>query len=419
MMKKAVIWNSISGMLNAGQSALIILVITHFLGVESAGVFSIAYAIANFGYAFARFGVRNFQVTDIFEKYRFSTYMKMRCITVSASIIVCVIYLLYCYFLRDDELIKLFVVLGVFLWKMIDATEDVFYGMYQQKGRLDIGARLYSFRLAISTTLFCVLIFSGFELIEATIGTLTCSVIVSIILIRKSISRFQIPVTERYEGGNVWQLFHECISLCVGTSLSMYIGNAPKYIIDQCMDETVQGYFGILIMPAFVIMILNNFIYQPIVHKLGKLWNEKNYNAFAKRVALQYGAVLLLTLVVVVVGSLIGLPILSWLYGVHLESFRITFILLLVGGGIYALVSFAIIPITTMRFQNCISIGFAIVSIATFLFGKVFVNRWGMNGAAILYICINSLLAIYLLICYSYKLRKESRANSSDKGKEP
>ena len=41
------IWNSIGGTLNAGQSVLILMVITRTAGLAAAGVFSIAYATGN------------------------------------------------------------------------------------------------------------------------------------------------------------------------------------------------------------------------------------------------------------------------------------------------------------------------------------------------------------------------------------
>lgn len=407
MMKKAVIWNSASSIINAGQSAIILIFVSHFLDVESAGIFTIAYAVANLIYAIAKFGVRNFQVTDVTEKYTFATYLRMRWITVALTLIGAIFYLGFTYVANGDKLLKISVIFLVVVWKLIDAVEDVYYGMYQQRGRLDIGAKYYTYRLFVSTVLYCVLIACGVSLLWSTAVVVFCSAIFAFIFIRMSIKNFEMSHSFGQRTETLKSLFRECLSLCIGTSLAIYIGNAPKYIIDQCMDEATQGYFGILIMPAFIIMILNNFIYQPIIRKLGELWNDKEYNTFFKRVFGQYAVVVVLTIVVIVAGATIGLPVLSWMYGVDLMQFRMPFVLLLLGGGIYALVSFIMVPLTTMRFQNCISIGFAGVSVVTFFFGELLVKNSGITGASILYVCINAVLALYLTICFICKFRHE------------
>lgn len=415
-MKKAVIWNSASGLINAAQSAIILIFISRFLDVQAAGIFTIAYAISNLVYSVTKYGVRNFQVTDVAGKYPFSAYLNMRWILVGITVLASVVYLLFTHFVSGDSATKVFVVFAIILWKMVDAVEDVYYGMYQQRGRLDIGAKYYTYRILFSTIVYCVLIVAGMSLLNATLIVVAFSIVSAAVFIRKS---YPIVVVDREDSKRnnlkkdaafIKKLFVECFSLCVGAALSIYIGNAPKYMIDQCMDERTQGYFGILIMPAFVIMILNNFIYQPIIRQLGQLWNEKRYDVFLKRVLMQYIIVFGITVVVVIGGAWIGLPVLSWIYGIDLISFRTCFILLLVGGGVYALVSFIMVPLTTMRFQNCISFGFGGVTIVTLLCGKWMVYRWGIIGASILYVSINFLLVIYLTLCFFYKLWKERKS---------
>lgn len=69
--RRAYIWNTASGIISAVQSAVILIFISRFLGVVEAGTFAIAYAIANLVGVFAKYGVRNFQVTDMEEQFTF------------------------------------------------------------------------------------------------------------------------------------------------------------------------------------------------------------------------------------------------------------------------------------------------------------------------------------------------------------
>ena len=45
--KNSYLWNMMGGLLNAGQSVLILMVITRVAGIDDAGIFTIAYASAN------------------------------------------------------------------------------------------------------------------------------------------------------------------------------------------------------------------------------------------------------------------------------------------------------------------------------------------------------------------------------------
>ena len=72
IIKASYFWNTLAGLLNAGQSVVILMVISRINGLEDAGIFSIANAIASLMLTVGNFGMRNYQVTDINEKYSFS-----------------------------------------------------------------------------------------------------------------------------------------------------------------------------------------------------------------------------------------------------------------------------------------------------------------------------------------------------------
>ena len=70
----AFFWNTASGVINAGQSAIILILISYFLTKIDAGIYTIAIAIGNIVSVFSKYGMRNYQVTDIEEKYNFTTH---------------------------------------------------------------------------------------------------------------------------------------------------------------------------------------------------------------------------------------------------------------------------------------------------------------------------------------------------------
>lgn len=169
-------------------------------------------------------------------------------------------------------------------------------------------------------------------------------------------------------------------------------------MIDQYMDEQIQGIFGYIMMPVFVIVLLNNFIYQPIIRKMGLLWEEKDRKGFLENIVRQIVLLTLLMAVILVLGGTCGLPILSIFYHTNLSPYRMEFLVLLLGGGFYALAYYLTVVLTVIRQQNFVAVGYLVVTVFDFLCGRFFVTANGVMGASRLYLCSNLLLAsIYTL----------------------
>lgn len=408
--RRAYIWNTASGVVSAAQSAVILIFISRYLGVVEAGTFAIAYAIANLIGVSAKYGVRNFQVTDMEEQYSFFTYFLARLASVSGSVALLAVYLLVQMEWQKYTLEKALVILAVCAWKLIDAVEDVFIGAYQGKGRLSAGACYHTLRLLISTGMYCGLIACKFNLIYATVVTVCISCLFCIYFGGVSFHKFNMS-------GNLGNLeslgslLKVCFPLCIGSTLANYVGNAPKYTIDQHMDDSAQAYFGYIMMPAFVILLFSNFIYQPLVRNLGVLWEKGEPGKFLHMVFRQFAIVLGFTVMAVVIGAWIGIPVLSFIYGVDLLFLKREFLLLMSGGGAYALVSYLMVILTTIRMQNQLACGFIAAAFLYSVLGGIFVSRWGILGVALLYLILNVILVLGFTACTLIRVR--SRRNEA------
>jgi O-antigen/teichoic acid export membrane protein len=221
---------------------------------------------------------------------------------------------------------------------------------------------------------------------------------VSFLMIRKT---FSVANTRIGKGSvsNVKHLLKICRPLCIGVTLSIYIGNSPKYMIDVYMNEEAQAIFGYIMLPVFAITLLNQFIYQPVVKDLGDLWAKKDVRRFRDSILIQCLIVLGLTVVVIIGGLLVGLPVLSVMYNINLTNYTAEFALLLVGGSLYALAYYLNVPLTTIRKQNYIAVGYLAATCLSLILGRYFVVTYGMLGAAFLYLCVNALLvAVYAVV---------------------
>lgn len=404
-MKKAdVFWNTASAIIAAIQPSLILIFISRMMGIKDAGIFTFAYAFGNLAASVGKYGVRNYQATDLKEENTFLDYCVVRAATVCGALLLVLAYLLIQYQNKNYNLNKTTVVLCICLWRMIDAVEDVFWGMYQQKNRLDLATKCYTCRMLFSAILFCLFACFMHSLLVIAGGVLVFSMIISIYLLVVSVRKFKIKF--KVSRAAIKRIFKECFPLWIATSLTIYIGNAPKYMIDQYMDEQGQAYFGYLMMPVMVIILISNCVYQPFVRYLADIWMSGKVRLLLRRLIEQCVFIMIITVLMILAGGRVGLSVLSWIYQAKLGRYLMEFIILFIGGGLYAIASFISILLTVIRCQKEIATGSIIVTMLSMIFGKWFIVNGAMLGASLLYLMINLTLSLFLIICFIRKIQK-------------
>ncbi len=414
----SVIWNTIAGAFHAGQSAIILIFITRQFGLVTAGMVTIAYALGQIFYSVARYGIRNYQVTDVTEQTSFRDYFIARLITLFGTAAALAVYLFIVMRFGDCTGEKAWIILEVSVLKLTEALEEVFLGRFQQMGRLDIGAKIMGVRTILTTVVICVAVMAGVNIFLSLFLGILCSVVLDIWFLSRTFHTVN-PERTKAVRSKIWELLKTCLPLCIGATLAIYIGNAPKYMINWYMDETTQAIFGYIMVPAYLITLLNQFIYQPMVKGLGDLWAVQEVRAFRRRVLRQCLIVAGLIVVAMVLGMTIGLPVLSFLYATDLSGYRSEFAVLLLGAGFYALAYYLNVPITTIRRQNSLAIGYLVATVVALATGRWFVVRQGMLGAAILYLVITALLAaIYFVVLMAgiYKGDRKDREEVHEYG---
>lgn len=398
-------WNTLAGLLNAGQSVVILMVISRINGLNDAGIFSIANAIASLMLTVGNFGMRNYQVTDINEKYSFDHYVSSRICTDLLMVLGSLYYIVKGWLLEDYSFYKMAIILFVCLLKLLDSAEDIFEGRCQQKGRLDIAARCLTIRYAVVLITLCgLIIVTGNVLLSFAVSVAVSAGMV--IWYIKNIFYSYGRIEYKWEFQRVKQLLMECIPLFGGSYLSMYIGNAPKYAIDATMASTEQACFNFVFMPVFVVGLLNNFIYQPILGKLAVGWKKKEYRVFIKMILRQCVFLSIVIISVLIGGYLLGVPVLSFLYSTDLNNYKSELMILLFGGGMLALAGFLNVTVTIIRRQKWLLAGYGFVALTALCSSRSIVVNYGTLGAAFLYSGLMIILAVIFIIELIVFIRK-------------
>ena len=173
--KDSYVWNLFGSFLMAFQSVIMLMVLTRTLGLQDAGIFTIAYANANLFLTIGKYGMRYFQVSDAKMRFSFGEYRCSRIITTTAMLCACVAYVLYAGWRNSYSSTKSWVIIWMCCFKAVDSIEDVFHGFCQQNGRLDVASKALTMRMVFSILAFIGSIWIGISLLFSLIITTVVS----------------------------------------------------------------------------------------------------------------------------------------------------------------------------------------------------------------------------------------------------
>ena len=383
-------------MLFAFQSVIMLMILTRVLGLRDAGIFTIAYANANLFLTIGKYGIRGFQVSDVRRQFSFWEYARSRWVTSLAMVIVSAGYVLYTGIKNVYGSDKTLVIFCMCLMKVVDSAEDVFCGLYQQRNRLDVGAKAMTLRLAATILVFGAGLILLKNLLAALLIAAVCTTALFLLFIGSSYQEF-VQEDKPAKWKNVWLLLRTCFPLFAGQFLSLYITNAPKYAIDALLTDELQACYGFISMPVFVIGLLNGFIFNPMLYKMSILWEDRQIRPFVWKTVRQIGIIALITLVCIAGAWLLGIPVLSWLYNTNLAPYKTELLILLLGGGFLGLSGFMATMNTIIRRQRGLMWGYAAVALLAFFCSERAVMRFGMLGAAVLYTALMAALCAAFL----------------------
>lgn len=409
IMRDSYVWNTMSATIFAMQSAIVLMVITHRGGLEDAGIFSIAYAVGSLMFYIGEYGVRKYQVSDINEEMSFTDYHSHRITACGIMLVVSLGYVVNGYFRLGYSTYKAYIVLMICLVKVVEAYSEVYFGRFQQVGRLDVSAKTNFYRITLGVVGCCITqVVTGNMAISMTVWFVLSiiALLTSNILVYKDFGTLEF----KFRWEKIWRIFRECLPLFLGYFLLLYVGNAPKYAIDACMSDIDQACYNFIFMPVFAVGMFANFIFNPILVKLAHRWDEGKLKVFTKIVLRQILVIFGITLLAVAVALTIGCPVLGFLFNADIMEYKTDLAILMVGGGMLALVNFFAVVVTVMRYQKHLIFGYVVLAILAWLMANRTVRMFGIRGATILYTILMAGLAVIFAGVMFLFIKKRARS---------
>lgn len=160
-------------------------------------------------------------------------------------------------------------------------------------------------------------------------------------------------------------------------------------------------------MPTFVINLVSAFVIKPFLKPFGDLWNSREYLKFVKSIGFIILILAVATIGIDVACALLGVPVLSFIYGIDLAPYKMEMILLVVSGFFYASATVMLYALSTIRKQKLTTLAYIITSALALVASNVCVHKWQMQGAIISNMITTITLFALLTVFFAFELKKE------------
>lgn len=404
--KKNMVWNVSGSFVYAFASILLSFAVMRIAGDEIGGIFAFGYS--TFGqqmFTVSYYGIRPFQITDGKGEYSFGDYLGHRFLTSSLAVLIAASYLLWAAATGTYTAAKGLAVFLLALYKIIDGFADVYESEFQRRGCLYLTGKSNTFRTILSVCVFTgvLLMTSGrtegeFSLVAACFAAVLAQILGVVLFNLSVIGRLPGVIWKR-ERGQIKRLFGQTTLLFLSVFLDFYIFSAAKYAIDGNLTDAASGYFNLIFMPTSVIYLVANFVIRPFLTRLTVLWAEERFSDFGRligKIAAMIGGLTVLAVGGTVVLGKWVLGIMEMVLGAGYEGaltrYHAAFVLIVLGGGFYAMGNLMYYALVIMRCQKRIFSVYAGVTVIAIFFAPAMVTRWEILGAAGAYLCFMILL---------------------------
>ena len=400
-LKKNFIWNSIGALINSASSLFFLIIVTRINGTDTAGVFTFAFSTACILYIVGTYSGRTYQVTEPRKEISNSDYFYTRIITSSLMLILAIIFSL----LKGYSFNKSLIIFSLVLYKAIESIFDVLYGVFQKNNDLyKVGISLFIKALA-QVSIFALINLITKDILLSISGLIISNLIVFIIYDLVNLKQYKSRL-KNININHVMYILRFGFWTFLFTFLTQYLLNAPKYAIDNLLNNDSQTIYGIISMPATVMFLASQFLVQPFLNDFSNNIKNKQYKIFNSMIIKLIGSILVIGIVVIIGSYLVGIPFLELIYSVKLNDYLNALLVIMTGSTLYGITCILSCGLITMRKTLVQSIIFGIVSVVSFFASNYLVESYEVFGASLSYLLSMSLLIVLYSVVYFVEYNK-------------
>lgn len=390
--KKNFIWNMIGTTINAFNSLFFMIMATRINGIDDAGIFTFAFSTALLFNIIGVYSGRVYQVTDKTEATD-KDFIISKFITCFVMLIVSILFVLinnYCFYKSSIILLLCFL-------KMLEAFSETIYAIFQRKDSLYLTGISLTLKSLINLFIFFIIDLLTHNLVIAIIGMIITYGLIMIFYDYINIKK-KIDIQKEYKKERIITILKKGFGAFIISFLTLYLINSSKYVIDYLLVEKYQTIFGILLMPATVILLFTQFIIHPFLNLITNCVHDKKYDELKKIIFKFLGVMILFGIVVIIVAYFLGIPVLELIYGISLNDYKKGFMVIMIGGILYGMSSILSSILIAMRHLNIQVIIYSVVAIVITVIEYFLINIYGVMGACYAYFIMTFIVLIMFLV---------------------
>lgn len=388
-------------------TVIFVMLAKRLVGEEAGAKFYMAFTTGQMLLTIGYFEIRPFHVTDVKQQYKAKEYFGFRVIS-SAAMLACAVVVGIVYVVNGKaDAAGFMLIITMCILKMFDGIADVFEGEFQRNDRIDISGMSMAFRTMAIMAAFSIIAWVTRNIYAASAAAavtgLAGTAVVAVVW-----SRWFEPLSVSFDREKMKSLFRSTILLFIGSAMCMWLWNGTKYVVEWTLTDRDTLAYGIVFMPTMVINLGSSFVFKPMLTTLARHYEQGEYKAFAKLVAVLVATAVGITVVTLGAGAWLGIPVLSWLYDIELAPYKSVMLVLIAAGGFNAVSILFYYALTVMRLQKEIFAGYTITFVVSVILPIVMVKAMGIAGAGTSYLIVMMLLTVLFggMLCVKLKKRK-------------
>ena len=392
--KKNMLFNTGGSLIYYACQWLMSIAIVRISGYEDAGILSIAMSVTASPAIIGLFNIRSYQVSDINHTFTDRVYLRSRTYTNVLSFIICAIMI----FANGYTPEKVAAILTFMLYKLSEGYADVFYGIEQKRGRLDIAGISLGIRGVGALILFVLVFVAGGGMVPAIAAmTIYSFSIVALLDYRITTGWNREDAGEQKQATfrEIRNLLITCLPLAVVAFLNNLSINIPRIYLEGYFGAEVMGYYSSVASPTVVIQLAATTIFAPLVPLLTRQYQTGERKQFLQTLGRFSGLVIALSAVCLVVCKLLGRWALIFLFQEGIDPYVYLFIPV-VWVSILIAVNACMFSICTLlriiKFQYLIG---AVGLLTSWLLSVTLVKSYSMMG--VVYALVGTLAAQILI----------------------
>lgn len=402
--KKNFFWNMVGTSTNAFTSLFFMIIVVRINGVDQAGLFTFAFSTASLLLNIAMYSGRVYQVTERDPQYNGSDFFFTKIITCSIMLLASILFLVF----KDYTAYKNFIILTLCIFKLLEGFTEVIYAYIQNDGKLYQVGISFTMKSVIGVVVFLLIDFFTKQLWLACLALIVNYIIIFLAYDLPNVRKvFKLDRKIRFD--KVFSLLRLGFFTFAIAFLSLYILNAPKYAIDDLLSNDIQTIFGIIMMPATLIILIAQFILHPYLLHINQMLLDNNYKKLVSITHKLLGIILGIGVVVLLGSYFLGIPILNFVYNISLNEYLSSLMIVMLGSVFCATSTILSNILVAMRktFQQFII--YILAAVTVFFLSKVFVGSFGIIGACVTYTAVMILISFLFEGVFLWSIHHEKK----------